>query len=62
MQVGTLIYWNGPFTKGDPKNKWIGVVVGKDTRSWMDSWDYWIVSFPTTTQSVLQSEMEVLCK
>ena len=38
-----LIYWNGPFTKGDPKNKWIGIVVEKDTRGgWMD---YWRVSF-----------------
>ena len=60
MQIGALIYWNGPFTEGDPKNKWIGIVVEKDTRGgWMD---YWKVSFPTTTQWVLQSEMEVLCK
>ena len=59
MKIGTLIYWNGVFTDGDPKNKWIGVVMEKHPKDWMD---YWRVCFPTTTQWVLQSEMEVLCK
>ena len=57
MQVGTLIYWNGAFTKGDPKNKWIGIVKEKH-----ENQDYWRVVFPTTEQWIQQREMEVICK
>ena len=57
MQVGTLIYWNGAFTKGDPKNKWVGIVKEKH-----ESRDYWRVIFPNTDQWVSQSEMEIICK
>jgi len=58
MKIGTLIYWNGAFTKGDPKNKWIGVVVEHHPKR--SRW--WRVHFPTSSQWVSQSEMEELCK
>ena len=58
MQVGALIYWNGAFTKGDPKNRWIGVVMERNQRR--DK--VWLVRFPTTTQWVVECQMEVLCK
>ena len=59
MKVGTLIYWNGPFTKGDPKSKWIGIVKKKHPDR-----DYWRVAFPNLEgdQWVSQSEMEIICK
>ena len=53
MQVGTLIYWNGAFTKGDPKNKWIGIVKEKH-----ESRDYWRVIFPNPMNLISSGNKE----
>ena len=58
VEVGTLIYWNGSFTEGEPKHKWIGIVSEKHPKQN----DWWRVIFPTSAQWVSRSEMEILCK
>ena len=59
IQIGTLVNWNGVFTKGDPKDKWIGVVSG-DTPTPTSGGLYYTVIFPHTTQRCLVDELEII--
>jgi hypothetical protein len=59
METGTLVYWNGVFTKGDPKDKWIGVVNG-DIPIPTPVGLYYTVIFPHTTQKCLVDELEII--
>lgn len=59
IETGSLVYWNGVFTKGDPKDKWIGIVSGETPIS-SPFGLYYPVIFPHTKQSCLIDELEVL--
>jgi len=59
IEIGSLVYWNGVFTKGDPKDKWIGVVSGEPPDT-SPVGLYYKVIFSHTTQWCLVDEMEVI--
>jgi len=59
IETGSLVYWNGIFTKGDPKDKWIGVVSGEPPDT-SPVGLYYKVIFSHTTQWCLVDELEVI--
>ena len=59
IETGTLVLWDGAFTRSLPKDNWIGIVSGETPVS-SPVGLYYTVIFSNTTQRCLIDELEVI--
>ena len=59
IEIGSLVKWDGAFTQGDPKDRWIGIVSG-DCSDTAPVGLFYKVIFPHTTQRCLAYELEII--